>query len=78
MRSNPPSSPRNHALSHGGTQHQSNNFSQHPCLASHSACDHDKWALNNDVSQDHDIDNWSLCVHLDVPVDYITIFNEEY
>ena len=57
--------------------HRSNNTSQHPHHAYHPALSHAKWVLNGDVSQDHDTDNWSCHVYLDVSVDYITVFNVE-
>ena len=73
-----PSSAQNPVPSQDGdmTQRHSNSTSQHPIHTQHPARGHGEWMLEDDVSQGHDTDNWSYPVHLDLSVDYITVFNE--
>ena len=59
-------------------QRRSNNTSQHPCFDQQPACSRCEWSLNDDLSQGPGTDNYIHHFHLDLSVDYILLFNEEY
>ena len=76
---NPPSV-QNHIPSQDGdmTQHCRNSPSRHQHRAQQPACSHGACILDDDVSQGHDTDNWHHRVHLDLSMNYTTVFNQEY
>ena len=59
------------------TQHHHNVNVQHLWRAQQSVRSHDGSSLSNDNSHCRGVDKFSPCQHLDMLVDYITVFNEE-